>query len=337
MDERRAQRLGAAVLIVGILAAGAVIALDGADWRRMVRVTIALEHAGPLAEGNPVIVAGREIGRIEAISLASGPGARDASRLPGAGGVAVRVAIEARYAEKLSVNSAFFLERRGVLGRPYLAAAPPPAHIPWERALRSGDRLRGVDPARLDRVLRRLTASAMRVRAVAAELEPSWQKLEDELLRTASALRDIEPEPGAYAEVAENLAQAAAQLDALATALSPARIPDPGELRAALERAGVELAEAGADLNALRNEVERVRAQLPSVDRLSAALADARGAFADAESALAQARSLVARVEAGRGSLGAILNDPAFSQDAKRVVREILRHPWRVLGRPPER
>lgn len=338
MDDHRAQRIGGLVLAGGVLAAAALVLIDGMDWRDTLRVQVYMEHAGPLTEGAPMIAAGREIGTIERVGLIPASHAGNGHPLEDTGGVALHVAIESRYAEMTSIHSEIFLERRGVFGRPYLAVGPPPPSEPWERSLRDGDTIRGVDPARLDRVLRRSTASAVEIRALVAEVEPSARKLGLELAKLGETLRAIEPEEGSYARAAENLSDAGAELAALAEAAGPAKELPLRRARGLLRRSGEEFGAARAELAVAARALERARGQLPedALYRGRRAIAEARTALATLSELAGEAQDLARRVESGRGTLGALMNDPEFARDAKAVGREILNHPWRVLGRPPE-
>ena len=331
-DDRRAQRAGALALAAAALGAIALVLLDGVDLRPVVRVEIDMEHAGSLVEGEPVIVAGREIGRVERISLAPAGAPGD-----GRDGVTLRVAIQRRYASRLSIHSEFFVEQRGAFGRPYLAAMPPPEPIDFERGLADGDRLRGVDPALVDRVLRRLTANAIELRLLVAAAEPALDELRRELGLAAAAWRDAEPEPGAASRAAESLASAARELDALAAQLSAAPAPELEAVHRVLGRVSAELDRARAEISAFEPAIERLQPLSGAGEMLEETAARARDSIGQLAHVAARASELAARVDAGRGTLGAILNDPAFSQDARRVGRELMRRPWRVLGRPPER
>lgn len=340
MSERRAQTIGAVVLAAALLTATAVVLLDGAHWRQTLRVHVYMQHSGSLSEGDPVIVAGREIGWVDVVSIVPGSRAEPDDPLAGGGGVALHVVIEERYATMTSIHSEIFVAHRGVLGRPYLVVGPPPEGVPWERSLVDGDRLRGVDPANVDEVLRRATATAVQWRQLIDEIEPSTRELGRELVALSEALRAIEPEEGAYARAAENLAAAGSELDTLTTAVGPAR---PGPLArhagALVARTGAEIDVASAQLDAVARRLERAHDAIPAdtLDRARRIVADARGAFTQLDDVVGEARDLFDLIDSGRGTIGGLMNDPAFAADARRVGRAILRNPWRLLGRPPER
>ncbi|HUS69040.1 MAG TPA: hypothetical protein VMZ28_31100, partial [Kofleriaceae bacterium] len=100
------------------------------------------------------------------------------------------------------------------------------------------------------------------------------------------------------------------------------------------------LQRVGAALDRLTADIDRVRARLPDdlVARLERSLDGARAAVARLEAIAATGQELAARVRRGQGTIGALMNDPEFSDDAKQLGRILKREPWRVIGHPlPER
>ena len=59
-----------------------------------------------------------------------------------------------------------------------------------------------------------------------------------------------------------------------------------------------------------------------------------RGALAQVEPLLARLDELGARIASGEGSLGRLMADPEFADDAKDLGKIMKRHPWRILERP---
>ena len=338
-SDHKAQRVGAAVLVTGMAAAVALILFEGIEWRRSIEVHVYMSHAGPLSEGDSVIVAGRDIGRVEDVSLAPSATRDPDDTLTADSGVVLRVSIEERYAEMTSVNSEIFMERQSVLGRPYLTMSPPPPEKDWVRPLEDGDRVRGVDPARIDRILRRVMASAAELRAIGADIEPSIRELSASLSAFADTARDLEPAEGVYARSASRIGDVADELDTLSRGLEEADVArvyrGAGALAARTEG---ELGEAKARLDAALEALSRAHAEIPpgSLDRVRGAVDDASAAVAAGRRIADEARQLAMRIDSGRGTVGAILRDPAFARDARELGRMLVRQPWRVLGRPPD-
>jgi hypothetical protein len=364
-EPRTAQRVGAIALIATALAiAGAVFLLDRATLGAPVRIRVLFRHAAGLRERAALVVAGQPIGRIEAISpvLAS-----DAGLLAGQPGVAVRVAIDRNSAWKVSARAELFVASRGPLSDRYLEAAPPSGDP--GPAIRDGQELRGIDPPSLDQVLARTWANLTTFHEFVAAVRPEFDALRAQLevLRaqldpasrpageaatatTTGAATDLAGGDTARALGFDQLAALASQTRELIVAgrhsysrslggpagLAELRaaIGDARQLSAAIERAvdrlGPTSAAAAADL-------ERVRGQLASRDplgRADHAIAAARAAVARLDPLLAALDELTERIASAEGSLGRLIADPEFSDDAKDLGKVLKRQPWKLLERP---
>jgi ABC-type transporter Mla subunit MlaD len=103
-----------------------------------------------------------------------------------------------------------------------------------------------------------------------------------------------------------------------------------GELRAAIDRLVPRAAALAGDAARIR---DHLAASAP-IDRAQAVLATARAALAKLEPMLASLDQIGDRLARGEGSLGRLMTDPEFSDDAKDLGKIIKRHPWRVMERP---
>ena len=64
------------------------------------------------------------------------------------------------------------------------------------------------------------------------------------------------------------------------------------------------------------------------------AILNARSSLKTLEGTVANLEDLAQRVAAGHGTVGALMNDPEFSDDAKKLGRYLKRHPWKLITRP---
>lgn len=357
-DERLTRRVGAVTLV--LLAAGIAFAIFVApriEWGHHIRVRVYFVHTGGLREGAPVVVAGRSIGRIESIARAphGAPGP-----LGGDEGVVVTAAISARMARRLPRDGDFFIASRGTLSERYLeigpasaarpaaaAAATAPAATAPAPPLAEGDELRGRDPPTLDRVLQRtwtnLTVAREFGRAIRPELDLLRQRLA-ELGATIDAIAD--DAGGAGALVADVLALRAearalrevglggdrglAELDAV-VAGTRALI---ARARGALDALDPAASAASAGAAALRATLAR---RGPSIAaRFALAISRARAAMDGLEPLLAKVAELRGRLERGEGSLGRLMRDPEFPEDAKELGKILKRQPWKIIDRPQD-
>lgn len=342
-DERIARRVGVVVMALIAALAACVMLVDCSRLRPGIDVTIHYAHIGQLAEGADVQIAGRVVGKVSAVQLLPAAAVRDPKHpLHPAGGVAVHVRLQERYAGWAMTDSDYFITAKGVIGEAYIEIGPGQVVRADRRGLRDGDQLRGADPARMDQVLVRSFQNATEFRRLLDDVAPAARELRDALERLSETLRAIEPEPGAYAALGAGIARFRLALDSL-TAGWAAEGLGPGDLFALAEAAGAfadraraELALVGAALDRLRADLDRVRGSIPPglADRLDRAIAGARQSVAKIDRIVATGQELAQRIERGQGTVGALLNDPEFIDDAKQLGKILKREPWRVIGHP---
>jgi ABC-type transporter Mla subunit MlaD len=350
-DERLTRRVGAVVLVLLAFAiAFAIFIAPRIEWGRHVRVRVYFHHTGGLREGAPVIVAGRSVGRIEAIGLAphGAPGP-----LGGEEGVVVSAAISARVASRLPKDGDFFIASRGALSERYLEIGPPRASpgaaeaaaATAPRTLADGDELRGQDPPTLDRVLERTWNNLTVARDFGRAIRPELDALRRELARLGEALEgladDVAGAGGLLADVAALRSEARAlrevglggdrglaQADAV---LAGARSMIAGA-RGALDAIDPAAGAASAGGRALRDRLARRGPSL--LARAELAIARTRAAIDQLDPLLAKLAELRARIARGEGSLGRLARDPEFPEDAKELGKILKRQPWKVIDRP---
>ncbi len=342
-DDRIARRVGVVVMALVAVAAAAVLLVDCSRLRPGIDVTIYYAHIGALEEGADVQIAGRAVGVVTGVQLLPPRAVEDAVHpLHPGGGVAVHVRLQKRYADWARTDSDYFITAKGVLGEPYIEIGPGEVEKPDRRGLRDGDAVRGADPARMDQVVVRSFQNMAELRRLLDDISPSARELKGSLERLADTLREIEPEPGAYGALAGNLVHLRASLDTLTSGFAAENL-GPAELRALADAAGAfadraraELALVGAALDRLSADLERVRGQIPPglADRLERAITTARLASARLERVVATGQELADRVDKGHGTIGALMNDPEFIDDAKQLGKVLKREPWRVVGHP---
>lgn len=325
------------------LASAAVVMVDCSRLRPGIDVAVLYRHVGSLAEGADVELAGRTIGVVKSITLLPPSAVRDPSHpLHPDGGVSVHLRLQKRYAGWTALNSEIVITTKGIVGEPYLEIGPPAGGAARERPLREGDRVRGVDPARMDQVLLHGYLNMTAFRALLDDIAPSARDLRDQLGQLGDTLRAIEPSPGAYSRLGDSLGQLADQFDEMRTRWRAGDV-DPGEIvrlagaaRALFDRAGGELGRTGEGIDRLAADIRRIRGRIPADlgDRLQVAVANARAAVTRLQHITQVAKELAQRVERGRGTIGALLHDPEFIDDAKKLGKIIKRQPWKVLGHP---
>lgn len=327
IDERQAIKVGAVALVLIAAAAVATVAIDAVDLEPRLRFEVEFSHIGALAAGADVQIAGRPVGAVESIRL-------------GDRGAVASVALEERYASWAPANAELFIASKGLIGKRYLEIGPPAGGADPVGQIEEGDRLRGVAPVEIQSVILRSIENTRRFRELLIALRPEATELADRLSEMAGLLEAAEPEPGAYARLGD---RADRLLDTVsttrerlaATGLSSARVT---ALAARAGRFGArlssELALLETDLDAVIADLDRLRGAVPasSLVKLRLALDRARALGDQLDAIVAKVGAITAAIRRGEGTVGALLSDPEFINEAKKLGKILKRQPWRLLG-----
>lgn len=342
-DERLTRRVGAVVLVVIAAAIGFVVFVyDRIEWRARVRLDVYFRQTGGLREGAPLVVAGRAIGEIESIALsprgAPGP-------LGGEEGVVVTVAIDERAAARITRGGDVFVTSRGALGARYLELGPAPPGGPSLAADHAP--LLGRDPPSIDRVLQRTWDNLNTARAFGEAVRPELDDLRARLGELSATLDTLSPnlvgvaglgvEVSALADEARRLRDVGLGGEAGRAELASVI----GQARATLARARRVFEELGVGARALAASSGAVRARLGergprAIAEVELAIDRVRAVIAKVDPLLAKVADLDARIARGEGSLGKLMKDPEFPEDAKALGKILKRKPWKVVQRPAD-
>jgi ABC-type transporter Mla subunit MlaD len=334
-DQHLARRVGAVTMGVLALAIVFFVFIAGRiEWGRHMRVRVYFHTTGGLVEGVPFVVAGREVGKVEAIVL-SPKGA--ATPLGGDEGVEVRVAIDLADARRL-VRGDVFVASRGPLSARYLELGPPEdgTRVP----LHETDQLLGRDPPSLDRVLQRTWDNLQTVGGFVDEVRPEVAALRVELDKLQATLQGIAPDVELRADVAALIGEASRTYDALGDRPGLDRI---GALvdhtRATIGQARAMIAVLRTRADALGAGIDGLRARLgdkgsQAVASVELAIDRVRAAIDKLDPLLAQVDAIQQRIERGEGSLLKLMHDPEFPEDAKELGKILKRQPWKIMDHP---
>jgi len=349
-DERLTRRVGAVTLVLLALAIGFfVFILDRIEWGAHIRLEVYFHATGGLREGAPFVVAGEEVGRVEAIALVP----RGTQKLLGnEDGVEVRVAIEAGAAKRIQYGGDVFVTSRGALSGKYLeiGAAPEPGTKLFDgtimsdppRSLREGDEILGRDPPSLDRVLQRTWDNLTTTAAFAAEVRPEYRALVAEVDQLRATLEQIAPEVTLGDDITALRDEAGRTYDALGGEAGIDR------MRAMMDHGDATIAQARGTIAKLDASIEKVKVGLDhlrtkigprgeeAIAKAEAAIDQIRATIAKVDPLLAQVEALQQHIDRGEGSLLKLARDPEFPEDAKELGKILKRQPWKVISRPPK-
>ncbi|MGE0549296.1 MAG: MlaD family protein [Kofleriaceae bacterium] len=346
-DERLTRRVGAVtlVLLVGTILFF-VFLLDRLDLGSPVRIQVYFAHSGSLRAHAPLIVAGQPVGRIESIDPVP-HGAQ--TPLNGELGSVARVAIKRKHTWRVPRNAEIFVSSHGPLSERYLEVAPP-KDVPGP-PVRDGEQFRGADPPSLDSVLSHTWGNMNTFRAFIAEIDPELDALIRELKRLAAQLDSSAPDAATAPSLAR-IRSLAGDVDALVTELRVTTDESLGgpvglaHIAATIKHTRGTIAQARAmfdrlapKMTAMGDELTRVGGHIAAHDpvaKVQATIALVQETLAKIDPVLAAMDEVMDRFANGEGTIGRLMNDPEFPEDAKDLGKIIKRQPWRVIARPKQ-
>jgi len=344
-DERLTRRVGA-VALVAITGAIAffVFVYDRIELGSPTRIKVYLGHGAGLREKASLVVGGQPVGKIESIETVLHG---QADVLGGNVGIVATVAIDDDQVWKVPADAVLFVASRGPLSPKYLEVAPAKHDAEPGPSIREGAELRAIDPPSLDNVLQRMWTNTGVVRDFLEAAGPELTAMRTQLRALAANLDAIaasNPRLAAFAlavEVRGLFTEAAQTYDVglggesgfahVRASLSTARTV-LAQARAAIDRLQPLAARLGGDVSRITGTIAT---QNPSA-KLDAILAQARVSIDKIDPLLAKVDEISARIARGEGSMGRLMKDPEFPEDAKELGKVMKRHPWRIIAKPKD-
>jgi phospholipid/cholesterol/gamma-HCH transport system substrate-binding protein len=295
-------------------------------------ITVDFSHTGNVVKGAPVKLGGVVVGRVDSITLLADR--RDAHGDPMPVQMVASVSPDA--AKSLRTDALITVSSQGPLGEPYLELWPGTA----PEALGKTQIIRGMDAPRIDIVSNRL-ARFLETASKVLESDPDaiskllkgvgglTQTMDGVMTENREDIRGIAQELGATAKDLRVLAATARGLmepggkgmalldDAAATAkLAHADLPDLSK------KASVALGGLAAVAGPLTEEDGK---------RLKATLVKAQELTGTLDGMANRADGLLKKMEAGDGTLGALMKDKQVYDDLKTLLADLRKHPWKML------
>jgi ABC-type transporter Mla subunit MlaD len=334
-DERMTLRVGA--VLFALLVAGVVFALqfDTKNLGSSVRIQVFLGHPGPLRANADLQIGGRKVGSVRSIRVVTAKEATPTDHLlhPD-GGVVLSVQVKTRYLEWFRKNSEVFVSARSILGQAYLEITPPPGEEQMQRPIKEGDKLRGIDPARREHILVTGFLNARRLEALLEELRPSQELLKQELDTLAKTLDELSGPD--YDSLRQELKRTRVGYSDLHEKLQGVDRELVDSARRLGKRALTQSQRLEGQLHQLSTQIQNLQTQLgPELSaKLTAFYEEAQNDLQILTQTLAQLEALKEGIALGQGTVGALINDPEFSDDAKQLGRYLKRHPWKLITKP---
>lgn len=332
MNESRLELKVGGLVVASALALLALLWLMGELRVGGEALLVDFSHTGNVVAGAPVKLSGIGVGTVKSVNLL--PSRRNAQGQPLP--VQMTLRVEASALKALRHDASITISTQGPLGEPYLELWPGTG----EQAYDVSTPIRGTDAPRLDLVTNRL-ASFLDAASDALEKDPeAVSKLLTGVGRLTVSLDTLLNENrGDVRAVAQELVEASKHMRALAV-LAHAQL-EPGGLTHALiddaaglaKTARAEVPELTKRASTALGGLAAVSGQLTEADgqRLKSMLAKYEAVGEKLEVLAARADRLSAKLEAGEGSVGALLKDKQVYDDLKTLLTDLRKHPWKML------
>jgi hypothetical protein len=256
------------------------------------------------------------------------------------GGVVANVRVRKKYSHWIRENGELFVNQKGLIGEVYLEVTPPPASEPMGPTIKNGASVRGIDPARMEDIVVYGFQNAQRFRELVEGLRPEVQHLRAELDKLSDFLDDVEPAAGTYRSLSDNLDRLSKSLEELnpPSDSSPSIRQTVKRAQALMPLVDLTRQELSGQVSLLQADFKRISGRIPPdlLPRLSALRKQVSDGIEKFEATRAMLSAIGNAVRSGQGTVGALLNDPEFMDDAKKLGRYLKRHPWELVGRPKD-
>lgn len=333
MDESRLELKVGALVLAALLAAFTLLVLMGeVSFGGTRKIKVDFSHTGNVVKNAPVKLGGVVVGKVEEVELLASRKGPTGDPLP----VQMTLGLSKEAAESLRTDTMVTVSSVGPLGESYLEVNPGTAKEPHDPSVA----IRGIDSPRLDLVANRLA----RLLDVAGNLIENDPESLGKLVRGVSGLTVTVD--GVLIEnreqiktMASELSVAASDLRALA-AIARKQLEPGGKANALLDDAAETAKVARAELPAISRQanealggIARVSAPLTEEDgqRLKSMIAKYEAAGEKVDALAARADRVLAKLEAGEGSLGAVMKDRAVYDELKTLLTDVRKNPWKLL------
>lgn len=343
-------KVGGLVLLAVAIFAGFILVLGDCNFSPGYQIFVRFENAAGLKPGAPVRLSGIPAGNVRAVKFEGGDQP-----------VMVTLFIEDSIRENLRTDAQFTITTQGVLGEPYVEVSSFDQSLP---VIEAGAVLDGTDPPRLDMLLAsayqgiegireliqrmndderedaiRLDDLVNNIADLAHNLDERVVENKEEIdaivANLDTTIREIAENRDTIPGILRNAESATGEFDRLGRALNTG-VGNGGEIRSILGNvdAVTETLEAEAEptLTSIREAADSAQRVLTeNEEEIAATFTNTEQITDDLVEASSDVREMVARVEAGEGSIGRLLQDEEIFEDLREFVRELKRRPWRII------
>ena len=301
------------VLVVGIL----VIGNQNNLFRRMNRYVVQFQDVKGLQDGSPVQLNGVAVGRVEQIALSPDPAIHS---------IAVRIAVDKRFANLVRADTQVRIKTLGLLGDKFVEIT---AGTQNAAPVENGGELTAARQADVDSLISSggdVVDNVVRISAVLTKILDRVEKGEGLLGQLLGPV----PEADKDLSLLTSLRQAAGALDRITVALEDGKSPVARLLLD--EKMGNQLSGSVDRLDRWMVEAEKGEGLVPSLVFDPALKERADRTLANLELASARLATLTENLEGSEGLLPKLVNDKEFARDVSGELKTLVERLNKVAG-----
>jgi phospholipid/cholesterol/gamma-HCH transport system substrate-binding protein len=337
-------KVGALVLFSLALLGGFVFVLGDISFSSGKRFHVTFENAAGLKPGADVAVAGLKVGQVESLSFmteeSSGPSEQAVS-------VRATLRVNSTHVSSIRKTSNFYISTRSVLGEPYIEVVTSTLDA---EPLPAGATVEGVSPPRTDLLISKTSTLLDEFIHLFDEPEISVKEF---FKHTGSLIKHLDllllENRSDITEILSSGRQAAQNAANMLAALDYA-VGDGKIMRGMLGDAAATAGHAESiarrvdgDIEPITSNVaettERVRKVAKVADELMVgnrqkvqeSVDNLHASSENLREVSENANAMVARIEAGDGTVGQLMNDREVYDDLRELLRIIKRQPWKIM------
>jgi phospholipid/cholesterol/gamma-HCH transport system substrate-binding protein len=339
-DERHLEvKVGAMILVAIGLLVTFVLLLSDFSFKTKKELNVYFQNPGGLSPGAPVKVAGRKAGTISAMTFLGQSGPPDPATLKPAL-VKVVIKIEEELHDALRADAKFYITTKGVLGDPFLEVDPGIS----KQKYRENVPLFGVNPPRIDLFI---ADTYELIRGLNGLIERNAKNL-DLLLGGSAKLvgaigKFIESDAGVEMaelnQLTDNVNGLVDDSRDLVAGVKEKYVDNPDilktfkSMRSLADTLNKEVNPLLADIRGALKSVESLSDTLGPEDknRIKSAIKKLDNLATRTDKLAQRADRIMARIESGEGTVGQMIQDEEIYDDIKELIRDIKRHPWKLI------
>ncbi len=325
-DRARAMevKVGGLILTAVLLLVGFLVLLGDFQCREQILVRVDFPTSADLKTGAPVKFSGVTVGKVARVDLWGGLPDPEADNRPV--GVRVTLKLDPTAVRLLRADATFRITTLGILGEKYVEIFPGTPEAPQVGTERP---FIGVGPMNLDAVGADASSLVVDIAGVLHENRQNLKESIDGIKRLVTHVDEVlqENRPGIQAVVAN--------LERLSKGLNEGT-RDGAEIRDTLvavrtlaEHLDKGIAPTLASLPDAVRKVDRLADQGASL--AGELLTVVSGARPEIATLLANVKFLSQNLRDGKGSVGALLSDRELYDDLIALMKDVKRHPWKLL------